>query len=219
MRRAKPSQYDHSRSRGVILKYVFAVALTLMTVTNVLSQHGTGSRQYSGPNAVGPIHIDRDTSLRDAFNTLGSSATVKDDHFCYKSDGGTAFLWISIRAHHEETVGHIMLSNFPNCFDRRVQLTSQELHGWKTERGIGLGSTVNEVLQAYRKASVIKIEGNAYRSLIRGDYLINENRYTNRSRTELGEQALAYGNDDDLRFAAFGIRNGKVAWISLGNTE
>jgi hypothetical protein len=174
-------------------------------------------RVYTGPNELGYFHIDHDTSVQHLFRVLGKPLMSSKEPACYKN--GIAYLWFERRAHSSTIVGDIMLSSFPNCMDSPVRTTSEVLQKWRTEKGIGLGSTELEVIKAYGKASERQIKGTAYRSLIQGDYLVRENRYANIKRPELGEKALIYGSSDDMRSAAFGIKNGKVVWISLTNTE
>jgi len=93
------------------------------------------------------------------------------------------------------------------------------LAAWKTKKGIGLSSTADEVRNAYGKPSKEdKIEGTKYRWVIHGDR--TDNHYTDKKRPELGDAVLVYqGAPDDLRIAEFGIREGKVVWISLSKNE
>jgi len=201
------------------MRKLFLLIITLLASVNCLGL-SSQKQSYVGPNALGPYRIDKTVLVRDLLRRLGQAAQLGKNHVCYRSQDGTAFFWFEEMAHHSTRVGDVMLSSFPNCIDGPVYITPEAMQAWKTEKGIGLGSTTQDILNAYGQPSKdAKIEGTAYRSLIQGDYLVKESRYANVKRPELGERALVYVNPDDLRSAAFGIREGKVVWISLGNSE
>ncbi len=179
------------------------------------------AQNYSGPNALGPFRIDRDVSMKTLFARLGEPASVTGEVFCYSFKGGEQGLTITRMgtAYDAKVVGTVTLSAFPNCVKQSVQATTDDFASWKTEKGIGLSSTRAEVLKAYGEPTrEDKIEGTKYRWVIHGDRV--NNRYTRQKRPELGDTVLVYrGATDDLRIAEFGIRNGKVVWISLSKNE
>jgi hypothetical protein len=88
-----------------------------------------------------------------------------------------------------------------------VAFAKDELNGWKTPPGIGLGSSEQEVLHAYGKPSrEEKIDSRIYKQLIKG-YKKGD------SLPDAGEKELVYG------LARFGMRNGKVSYIWLSYSE
>jgi hypothetical protein len=171
-------------------------------------------RRYGGPHALGPFRIDRETPLQSLFAQLGEPATTKGNHFCYKSRDSKRFLWIDRMAHEPGHAGDVLLSDFPNCMDRPQRVTSEDLLTWKADKGVGIGSTEDDVLKAYGKPSrQDKIDRKGYRWVIQGDHSALE------ERRERGNRVLVYNVDDDVRAAEFGIRDRKVAWIFLSQNE
>jgi hypothetical protein len=124
-----------------------------------------------------------------------------------------------VAAYDSKVAGTVTVSNFPNCVHQSVKVTSEDFAAWKTENGIGLSSTADDVRKAYGKPSKEdKIEGTKYRWVIHGDR--TNSHYTAERKPELGDTVLVYqGASDDLRAAEFGIREGKVVWISLSKNE
>jgi len=178
-------------------------------------------QNYAGPNALGPFRIDADVSLKSLFERLGQTSSTTGDVFCYRSNDGKVFVALTrmVAAYDAKIAGTVTLSSFPNCVNRSVEATPDDLAAWKTKKGIGLSSTADEVRKAYSKPSKEdKIGGTKYRWVIHGDRM--DNHYTDRKRPELGDTVLVYqGAADDLRIAEFGIREGKVVWISLSKNE
>jgi hypothetical protein len=170
---------------------------------------------YNGPQYLGLFHIDRITSLETLFNNLGHPTSIKSDCFCYQSPDKDTFLWINRMAHEPKQVGDVLLSSFPNCIGKSIQITSNNVINWKTDRGIGLGSTVESVHEAYGKPSrqdVIK--DNDYRWIIAGKIPANE------IFPPRGDSVLVYtGAENDLNTAEFGIQKEKVIWIYLSCNE
>lgn len=192
----------------------------LMAVLAVLSGYAEGQK-YTGPNRLGPFRIDKDVSMKTLFRQLGQPPSTGGEVFCYRSQTGEQAVALTrmVAAYDSKVAGTATLSSFQNCVKRPVQTTADDLAAWKTERGIGLSSTIADVLKAYGKPTrEDKIEGTKYRWVIHGDRI--NNRYTPQKRPELGDTVLVYqGAPDDLRIAEFGIRNGKVVWISLSKNE
>jgi hypothetical protein len=178
-------------------------------------------QKYAGPNALGAFRIDADVSMKSLFERLGQPSSTARDVFCYRSKDGKVFVTLTriVAAYDAKVAGTVTLSSFPNCVSRSVKATPDDLAAWKTEKGIGLSSTANEVRKAYGKPSKEdKIEGTKYRWVIHGDR--SDNHYTDKKRPELGDAVLVYqGAPDDLRIAEFGIREEKVVWISLSKSE
>jgi|SRR5450631_1354525 hypothetical protein len=181
----------------------------------------TSQQTYSGAMALGPFRIDRDVSMKSLFDRLGRPSNVAGDVFCYQSEDGKAFLVLTrmVEVYDPKIAGVVTLSGFRNCTDKRPQITPDELTMWKTDKGIGLGSDVEDVRKAYGKPSEEdKIEGTKYRWVIHGDF--RNGHYSKDERPELGDAVLVYrGGADDWRTSEFGIRKGKVVWIVLSKNE
>lgn len=94
--------------------------------------------------------------------------------------------------------------------------TADDLAGWKTSEGIGLGSADTDVLHAYGKPSRgMKTDASVYRELIKG-YRRGD------VPPAIGDKTLLYDagpTSGDLSLAQFGIRNGKVSYIWLSYSE
>jgi hypothetical protein len=192
----------------------------LLTVL-VLVVGYAGGQNYVGPNDLGPFRIDKDVAVKVLFDRLGQPSSMTGDTFCYQSKEGNAFLAVTrmTEAYDPKVAGTVTLSKFPNCVRESVPVTLEDLAAWKTEGGIGLSSTADDVRNAYGKPlKEDKIEGTKYRWVIHGDR--TNNHYTGEKRPELGDTVLVYqGPSSDLRIAEFGIREGKVVWISLSKNE
>jgi len=180
-----------------------------------------GTQAYGGPKSLGPFRIDRDVSMDSLFDRLGGPPKLTADTYCYQSADRHAFLVLTrmVEVYDPRVAGDVVLSSFPNCVHRPVQVTAQDLANWKTEGGVGLGDTVEDVLKAYgRPSRETKVEGTKFRWVIQGD--LKGSHYSNQKRPEIGETVLVYqGPSNDIRIAEFGIAKGKVVWISLSKNE
>jgi len=192
--------------------------LAIFTLVATSYAHAQG---YSGPKNLGPFRIDKDISMNSLFARLGRPSSTKGDTFCYRSAAGKVFLTVTrMSAVYDETVAaSVTLSSFRNCINHPVQVTTDGLSGWKTDKGIGLSSTEDEVQRAYGKPSrVDSTEGADYGGVIYGD--ITSSDYRPEQRPELGSKVLVYqGAANDLSIAEFGIKDGRVVWISLSYNE
>ncbi len=194
-------------------------AVLAATILAALSSASAKGRAYYGPSNLGPFRIDRDVSMRSLFDRLGIPAKKARDSFCYRSQQSDTFLILTRMAdsYDERVAGGITISDFPNCLDLPVQITNDDLAGWKTEKGIGIGSTRGEVVAAYGKPSFVEaITGNDFRGLIRG----SSPGHSGVARRKIGDTSLNYrGADDELKSTFFGIRDGKVVWIFMSDNE
>jgi hypothetical protein len=174
--------------------------------------------QYHGPKALGPFKID-DFSFPFArvFAILGRPAG-SEPVLCYESTDRNKYLWFEEMAGEPKVVGSVFLSKFPNCFNVPKKNVVIDRAMWRTDKGVGLGSTIAELELAHGKAQAIeKIKGRDFRDLVFGGD-------PNKVRPELGESVWMYGGpyagiSDDLRIAYFGIKQGKVVWIFLSHNE
>jgi hypothetical protein len=175
--------------------------------------------KYKGPKVLGHYRIDSSVSVQSMFGRLGLPEKINGKSFCYQSEDSKAYLWFQLMAHDSKHVGGVLLSSFANCHGQSVVTTAESLPTWKTEKGIGLNSTEQEVVTAYGKPSEIKkVEGNAFRWVIKGDY-IKGDQYTNRKIRERGDKVLVYSTSEDLYTAEFGLLGGHVVWIFLSDSE
>jgi hypothetical protein len=171
---------------------------------------------YAGPKSLGPFRIDKDVSMKTLFAVLGNPAKATGDTFCYRSADSRAYLVLTrmVAVYDRKVAGSVELSDFRSCVDKPVQITPDPLATWKTERGIGLGSSREDVVKAYGKPSTVDSIGTDYRAIIHGSPA------QSKPNPEVGTTVLGYtGASDDLNAAYFGIRAGKVAWISLSKNE
>jgi hypothetical protein len=177
---------------------------------------------YNGPNALGPFRIDRDVTMKTLFQILGSPRSTKSDSFCYKAKDGKASLVLTrmVEAYDDKVAGVVVLADFPNCIDTPVEPTSANLSAWKTEKGIGLGSSMDDVRRAYgTETARHTIEGNDYLWIIQGTSPLNNQR-SKALHAELGDTALVFeGSKSDLKSTTFGFLHDRVIWIAMSKNE
>ncbi len=187
----------------------------LLAVVMFWGTQATG-QAYAGPKSLGPFRIDKDVSMNSLFEELGRPSNVTRDTFCYQSKDGHAYLMLTrmVEVYDRTVAGNVQLSDFRSCLDIPTQVASHEFAAWRTERGVGLGSSSEEVMKAYGKPSSVESIGSDYRAIIHGAPAHSHRK------PEVGTTVLGYtGASDDLSAAYFGIRDGKVAWISLSKNE
>ncbi|MBZ5534483.1 MAG: hypothetical protein LAO31_00890 [Acidobacteriia bacterium] len=143
---------------------------TIFLVVALWGVGSAGKPVYTGPNALGPFRIDKDISMNSLSEKLDRPPKVARDTFCYQSEDGRAYLVLTrmVEVYDDKIAGDVLLSDFRNCIDRRVQLTSEDLLAWKTEKGIGLGNSSEDVIKAYGKPSWVDRVGTDYRTIIQG---------------------------------------------------
>jgi hypothetical protein len=189
--------------------------LLLLAISLMMPGQNT-TREYSGPLSLGPYRIDKQVQLGVLLKELGPPAkrSAPFDSYCYRSGDGRAFL--RFETHDSgRTVDALFLSDFGNCNHFAVQTTAADLHGWKTPQGIGLGSEEAVVISAYgTPSSENKLDSRVYRLIIRG-YREGD------AKPSVGNKRLSYTGPEDANLNAveLGIREGKVSWIQLSNSE
>lgn len=176
-------------------------------------------QRYAGPEALGPFRIDKDISMNSLFARLGKPSSTTADIFCYRSAHGQAFLTITrmVEVYDAKIAGTVTLASFRNCVNHSVQVTRDDLTLWRTEKGISLSSTQEQVERAYGKPSKVDTtEGTKYGAIIYG----YDPSHPPDKKPQIGSKVLVYrGAPDDLSTAIFGIRNGRVVWILLSKNE
>jgi len=176
--------------------------------------------QYTGPHALGPFRIDKEVSMTSLFARLGSPSSTKGETFCYRSARG---LYLALTrmsdVYDDKVAGAVTLSRSRDCVAHAVHVTPDDLTAWKTEKGIGLGSTEEQVQEAYdRPTTVVSLDGTNYSSIDYGDFTGLDQPPKN--PPDLGTKALIYrAGPNDLSHAEFGIKDGRVVWISLSYRE
>jgi len=168
---------------------------------------------YSGPQCFGPLCRGGQPSSANLLRRLELPAGSKavEGYYCFQSQDGPAFLSVWAGRNYEwppEEV-EIVLSDFRNCMHMPEIVTREDLWVWKTPEGVGLGTAEEDVLKAYgRPPRQWKTESKVVRDKIRGfrdgDELPN-----------LGDKLLFYYGTEFSSTAEFGIRDGKVSYISF----
>jgi hypothetical protein len=196
-----------------MIRAIFVLLAALWTAP-LQEQNG-----YSGPNCFGPFCLDRAVPIQTAVRQLGTPPLRNSEFgpFCYTHADGKSFLFLDTLAHDSETIGSLLLSDFPNCLHAPVQITRDDLLAWETRQEIGLNSSENDVVNAYGtefyKEALLQTDENMMKFLIRG-YRPDD------KSPPIGEYTISYsGAEDDLRLAEFCIRSGKVSCIFLSRNE
>jgi hypothetical protein len=121
-----------------------------------------------------------------------------------------------------DRVTEVLLSSFPNCKGIAIHPATIDPAKWRTQEGIGIGSTVNEVLQKYGKpAFQMPINASWARDVIANP------RGLDLSRISVGDLRIVYscfvseteGCQNDSRVTEFGFSKGKIIWIQVSNGE
>jgi hypothetical protein len=196
-----------------VMRKTFMLISILFFCNLNYGQNVNNIKDYTGPMVLGPFRIGRTVLARDLYNLMGQESSFINECFCYRKND--AYFWFEKNGHHPEEAGEVTLSSFPNCMDNKAYLTKEELPEWKTEKGIKLGSSVQEVLKAYgRPSKDAKIVGKDYWYVIHREY-----SYVKDKSPEIGDRVLVYSHPYGVPSAAFGIRKRKVVWISMSNEE
>jgi hypothetical protein len=190
----------------------------LLLAAILFSGQHPAEKPYSGPACLGPFCIDRDLPVCKLFVVLGEPITRKSSHFCYRSRSGNSYLWFERMAHRPTLAGTVVLSDFPNCMDSSIRVSSEDPGVWKTAEGISVGSRAEDVVETYgRPSREDEIKGTGYRWIVKGNFVGERNDGS--KRPDRGDKVLVYKTLGDLRTAEFGIRNGRVCWIAMSQNE
>jgi hypothetical protein len=188
----------------------------MLAATSVAQVH-----EYTGPQSLGPFRIDKEISMSSLLARLGRPASTKGETFCYRSASGNAFLSLTRMSdvYDDKVAAAATLSNSRDCIAHPVLVTQDDVARWKTDKGIGLGNTEEQVQEAYDlPTTVVSIDGTNYGAIDYGDLASSERPPA--KPLEIGTKALIYrGAADDLSLAEFGIKDGRVVWISLSYRE
>jgi hypothetical protein len=198
-------------NRNLVLK-------AILLGTALFSAGLASGQKYSGAKCLGLYCVDRDTLVSDVLKQLGAPPPRGSEFapYCYESKEQKVFLYLRSAEAVPPTVDAVLVSDFPICANMPVAFAKDELNGWKTPQGIGLGSSEQDVLHAYGKPSrEEKTDSRIYKELIKG-YKKGD------PLPDAGDKQLVYGagaTAGDLSLTRFGMRNGKVSYIWLSYSE
>jgi len=170
---------------------------------------------FLGPDCLGIFCAYEDYSLRILVARLGPPPknASRDGDYCYQLQGATAFLHAKTGDENPQMVNTLLLSDFPNCGRSTPQSTENDLRAWMTPEGIGLGSLEADVRKAYGKPSQEdKLDANTC-----CEYMLKSRRAGDKT-LDIGNKRFYY-QGRELERAEIGIRNGKVSYIMLCDSE
>jgi hypothetical protein len=175
---------------------------------------------FLGPDCLGPYCTYRELSLNSLLRRLGlpPQEHAPSPIECFQSRDAQAFLHVStdIESISESSLGDVLLTDFPNCSHMPKRIATNGLRAWRTPEGIGLGSPEEAIRKAYGIPSAEKKldaqnPGFAMEGLIAG-YRAGDNQ------PRVGEKVIIYG-PLELQVTEFGIRDGKVSYIWLKDSD
>ncbi|HEV1996054.1 MAG TPA: hypothetical protein VGR03_17105 [Candidatus Acidoferrum sp.] len=173
---------------------------------------------FLGPDCLGPYCTYGELSLNSLLRKLGlpPQKNTASPLECFQSQDARASLHFRTDVESPSDLDDVLLSDFPNCLHMRKRIATNGLRAWKTPEGIGLGSSEEDVLKAYGTPSAEKEldaqnHGFAMKGLIAG-YRAGDNQ------TRVGNKVLIYG-PRELQVVEFGIRDGKVSYIWLKDSD
>jgi hypothetical protein len=173
---------------------------------------------FVGPDCLGPSCTYGDLSLDSLSRHFGLPAQKNSPSpvECFQSQDGRASLHFATDVEETSGVADVLLSDFPNCLHMRKRIATNALRAWKTPEGIGLGSSEEDVLKAYGTPSAEKkLDSQKPVLEIRG--LLAGYRAGD-SQPRIGDKVLIYG-PRELQVTDFGIRDGKVSYIWLKDSD
>ena len=126
---------------------IFLVALAL----TAFSAPYRPAPSYPGPSSLGPYSHDRDVPLKSFLTKLGTQPVRGRETYCFADKEHGLYLYATVDHHGSAVVDTVFVSTFPNCVHLKVEPALIDPGVWKTPEGIGIGSSVDEVLKAYRR--------------------------------------------------------------------
>ena len=169
--------------------------------------------EYSGPQCLGPLCKSKPNPSASLFKRLGLPAGTKaiEGYYCFRSKDGRTFasVWAGRNYDWPPEEVEVVLNDFRNCMHMPEILTKEDLRTWQTPEGIRLGSPEEEVLNAYGKPPRewkidAKVAGDKIKGLQNGDKM-----------PDVGDKLLLYYGNEFGSTTEFGIRNGKVSYITF----
>jgi len=176
---------------------------------------------YAGPDCLGPFCLGN--TLKPAnvvLQELGFPPSAKQPltlgfPYCYQSPNGKSFARLDFSHESPPEPWTLFLSDFPTCMHVPTgfkSVAAMDLSDLKTPEGIGLGSSLEDVLRIYGKpASQRKFKPWEFKVIFFG-YKEGE------KVPDIGDTAIDYSNGGAL-VSEFGIRNGRVSYVELSASE
>lgn len=175
---------------------------------------------FVGPDCLGPYCYDDGLSLRSLYRLLRlSSRKMRPPSvMCIQAQDGQAFMHFrtDVESLSESDIDDVLLSDFPNCLHMHERITTNSLRAWKTPEGIGLGSSEDDVVKTYGTPSAEK-KLDAQKPILEIKGLIAGYR-KGESQPRVADKVIIYG-PRELQAADFGIRDGKVSYIWLKDSD
>lgn len=175
---------------------------------------------FPGPDCLGPYCTYGELSFNGLLRRLGlpPGGHSPSSTECFQSRDAQAFLHVStdVESISESSLDDLLLTDFPNCSHMPKRVAANTLRAWKTPEGIGLGSSEADVQKAYgipfaEKKLGVQNPGFAMKGLIAG-YRVGDNQ------PKVADKVIIYG-PRDLQVTEFGIRDGKVSYIWLKDSD
>ena len=173
---------------------------------------------FVGPDCVGPYCTYGELTPSSLLQGLGLSAQKSrlSPLVCLQSPEAQAFLHFSTDVEETWGVADFLLSDFPNCLHSSTRVAPNLIRAWKTPEGIGLGSSEEDVLKAYGIPSAEKkLDAQNPIREIKG--IVAGYRAGDKQR-RIGDKVVIYG-PRELQAADFGIRDGRVSYIWLKDSD
>jgi hypothetical protein len=173
---------------------------------------------FVGPDCLGPYCTNGELTPDSLLQGLGLPPQKSRvlPLLCFQSQDAQAFLHFSTDVEETSGVADFLMSDFPNCLHTSKRLTPNLIRAWKTPEGIGLGSPEEDVLKAYGTPSAEK-KLDAEKPIRETKGLIAGYRAGDK-QIRIGDKVVIYG-PRELQAADFGIRDGKVSYIWLKDSD
>jgi len=173
---------------------------------------------FVGPDCLGPYCTNGDLTFNSLLRRFGLPAQKNRPSpvECFESLDGRASSHFATDVEMTSGVSDFLLGDFPNCLHVRKRTTTNDLRTWKTQEGIGLGSSEEDVVKAYGTPSAEK-KLDAQKPVLEIKGLLAGYRAGD-SQPRLGDRVIIYG-PRGLQAVDFGIRDGKVSYIWLKESD
>ncbi len=154
--------------------------------------------------------------MRLLWAATGKPALPRGHFLCYRDDAKPAYLVIERATDDPSFSRGVSISAAPNCFGKKINQASG-FENWKTEKGIGIGSTLPELLRAYGHPSSVDTDPRDWTVYFPGGRRAKSTRKIMADRRIYIYQPQP--GPADLSEAEIGVAHGRVAWISLYRDE
>lgn len=176
------------------------------------------SDAFMGPDCLGPYCAAGELTPNSLLKGLGlpPQKNWPSPLVCFQSQDAQAFLHFSTNVEETSGVADFLLSDFPNCLHTSKTVTPNRIRDWKTPEGIGLGSSEVDVLKAYGTPSAEK-KLDVQKPILEMKGLLAGYRAGDK-QPGIGSKVIIYG-PRELQAADFGIRDGRVSYIWLKDSD